>query len=272
MSLRWYLKILSAFILVILVVVLPSTFYLGSNLKNFLMDQKEQELRRELKLAGQMVAEKFNTGPRDTAKMQNLALEVGADIQKRVTIISRDGRVLGDSDLTSEAIDKMEDHSNRAGNSGGQGTRGSVGVSVSVRPSRPPLFTGPFPFIKIITFPDMCGWPCRSARWKRWYPAFAKTCSWPAGLTGILAILLSFFLTWSINRPLREITGMVKRMADGDLKQPFHLLPKTEFRDLTSSLERMANELSEKMELLDIETNQLTTLLSNHAGRSFNNG
>ena len=56
---------------------------------------------------------------------------------------------------------------------------------------------------------------------------------------------------------------MVKRMADGDLRQPFHLLPKSEFSDLTASLERMANELLEKMDLLDTETGQLKTLLSN---------
>ena len=113
MSYRWYLKILSAFILVIMIVVIPSTFYLGSNLKQFLMNQKQEELRRELKLAGQMVSDQFHTDPGDTAKMQHLALQVGTDLQKRVTIISRDGRVLGDSGLISEAVDKMEDHSNR---------------------------------------------------------------------------------------------------------------------------------------------------------------
>jgi two-component system phosphate regulon sensor histidine kinase PhoR len=52
-------------------------------------------------------------------------------------------------------------------------------------------------------------------------------------------------------------------MAEGDLKQPFHLLSKSEFSDLKGSLERMAKELLEKIELLDTETGQLKTLLSN---------
>jgi two-component system phosphate regulon sensor histidine kinase PhoR len=86
---------------------------------------------------------------------------------------------------------------------------------------------------------------------------------WVGGITGLLALLFSFFLTWEINRPLREITDMVKKMAEGDLKQPFHLLSKSEFSDLKGSLERMAKELLEKIELLDTETGQLKTLLSN---------
>ncbi len=261
MSLRWYLKILSAFILVILVVVLPSAFYLGSNLKNFLMDQKEKELRRELKLAGQMVAEKFNTGPGDTAKMQKLALQVGADLQKRVTIISRDGRVLGDSGLASEAVDKMEDHSNRpeilAAREKGFGQ--SIRFSTTLQAN---TLYGAVPIYKNNELAGYVRLALPLSQVEALVSALRRNLALAGGLTGILAILLSLFLTWSINRPLREITGMVKSMADGDLKQPFHLLPKTEFRDLTSSLERMANELREKMELLDIETSQLTTLLS----------
>jgi two-component system, OmpR family, phosphate regulon sensor histidine kinase PhoR len=261
MSRRWYLKILSAFLLVILIVVVPSTFYLGSNLKQFLMDQKEEELRRELTLAAKMVADTFNRGSLDTTKIQHLAFEVGADIQKRVTIISRDGRVLGDSGLTTEAVDKMEDHSNRpeilaAKTKGfGRSIRFSTTLQATTLYGAVPIYNGNnlFGYVRLAL-------PLSQV--ETLVSGLRQNLVMAGGITGLLAIFLSFFLTWSINRPLREITGMVTRMAEGDLKQPFNLLPKSEFRDLSSSLERMANELSEKMELLDLETNQLTTLLS----------
>ena len=208
-----------------------------------------------------MVAEKFNTGPRDTAKMQNLALQVGADLQKRVTIISRDGRVLGDSGLTSEAVDKMEDHSNRAEILAARekGFGQSIRFSTTLQAN---TLYGAVPIYKNNELAGYVRLALPLSQVEALVSALRRNLALAGGLTGILAILLSLFLTWSINRPLREITGMVKKMADGDLKQPFHLLPKTEFRDLTLSLERMANELREKMELLDIETSQLTTLLS----------
>jgi two-component system, OmpR family, phosphate regulon sensor histidine kinase PhoR len=261
MSLRWYLKILSAFLLVILIVVIPSTFYLGSNLKQFLMEQKEEELRRELTLAAKMVADTFNRGSQDTANIQRLALEVGADIQKRVTIISRDGRVLGDSGLTTEAVDKMEDHSNRPEILAAKTT----GFGRSIRFSTTLQATTLYGAISIYNGNNLSGYVRLAlplSQVETLVSGLRQNLVMAGGMTGLLAILLSFFLTWSINRPLREITGMVKGMAEGDLKQPFHLIPKTEFKDLSSSLEHMAKELSDKMELLDLETNQLTTLLS----------
>ena len=261
MSYRWYLKILSAFILVIMIVVIPSTFYLGSNLKIFLMTQKEEELKRELKLAGQMVSDQFNADPVDTAKMQKLALQVGADLQKRVTIISRDGRVLGDSGLISEAIEKMEDHSNRPeilaakARGFGQSIRFSTTLQTNTLYGAVPIYQK-----KYISGYVRLALPLSQV--EDLVSGLRRNLVMAGVLTGILAILFSFFLTWSINRPLREITGMMKKMAEGDLKQPFHLLPKTEFRDLSSSLEYMANELIEKIGLLNTETNQMTTLLS----------
>jgi two-component system phosphate regulon sensor histidine kinase PhoR len=261
MSRHWSLKILSAFFLVILIIVVPSTFYLGSNLKQFLMDQKEEELRRELTLAAKMVADTFNARPLDTAKMQRLALEVGADIQKRVTIISQDGWVLGDSELTASAIEKMEDHSNRPEILAAKTT----GFGRSIRFSTTLQATTLYGAVPIYYNNALSGYVRLAlplSQVEALVSGLRQNLLLAGGITGLLAILLSFFLTWSINRPLREITGMVKGMADGDLKQPFHLIPKTEFGDLTSSLESMAKELSQKMELLDIETNQLTTLLS----------
>ena len=262
MSFRWYLKILSAFILVIAVVVIPSTIYLGANLKHFLMVQKEEDLKREIKLAAFRVSDHMATGPYSLSKIQALADQVSLSLQRRVTIISTDGRVLGDSGLDPETIDKVDDHSYRpeileAKTKGfGRSIRFSTTMQANTLYGAMPIFqkdrlSG---YVRLALPLSQLDGLIDDLRWKL---------ALVGGLTGLLAILLSFFLTWGINRPLREITDMVKRMAEGDLKQPFHLLPKNEFSDLTASLECMANELIEKMELLDTETGQLKTLLSN---------
>jgi two-component system, OmpR family, phosphate regulon sensor histidine kinase PhoR len=261
MSLRWYLKILSAFILVILIVVIPGAFYLSSNLKTFLMNQKEQELRRELKLAAQMVADQYKPNPENTAKMQPLALQVGNDLGKRVTIISLDGRVLGDSGLTIETVDKMEDHSNRPEILAAKATGFGHSIRFSTTLQANTLY-GAVPIVQKNKQVGYVRLALPLSQVEALVSGLRRNLALAGGLTGILAVMLSFFLTWSINRPLREISDMMKRMADGDLKQPFHLLPKTEFKDLSTSLERMATDLNEKIELLDIETTQLTTLLS----------
>ncbi len=262
MSFRWYLKILSAFLLVIAIVVILSTFYLGANLKNFLMEQKEDELRHELKLAAYLVSNQPRSDQNDSLKIRSLANQVSTSLHRRVTIISKDGRVLGDSELSPEAVDRLDDHSYRpeileAKTKGfGRSIRFSTTMQANTLYGAIPIFqegrlSG---YVRLALPLSQLDGLIANLRWEL---------GLVGGVTGLLAILLSFFLTWSLNRPLREITDMVKRMAEGDLKQPFHLLPKGEFSGLTASLEGLANDLIEKMELLDTETGQLKTLLSN---------
>lgn len=262
MSRRWYAKILLAFFLVIAIVIIPGSLYVGANLKHFLMDQKEEELRRELQLAAYMVSDQFDTSLSDSSKIQALTNQVSLSLQRRVTLISKDGRVLGDSGLSPETFDKLDDHSYRPeimearAKGFGRSIRFSTTMQANTLYGAVPIFLkGTLSGYVRLAFPlSQLESLITGLRWKL---------ALVGGLTGLLAILLSFFLTWEINRPLREITDMVKRMAEGDLRQPFHLLPKSEFSDLTSSLEQMAKELLEKMDLLDTETGQLKTLLSN---------
>ncbi len=262
MTFRWYTKILSAFLLVIAVVIIPGSLYLGANLKHFLMDQKEEELKRELHLAAYMVSDQVNISRYDSSRIRTLANQVGLSLQRRVTIISKDGKVLGDSGLNPETVDKLDDHSYRPeimeakAKGYGRSIRFSTTMQANTLYGAVPIFQKgtPMGYVRLALSLSQLERKIADLRWKL---------ALVGGFTGLLAVLLSFFLTWEINRPLREITDMVKRMADGDLRQPFHLLPKSEFSDLTASLERMAKELLEKMDLLDTETGQLKTLLSN---------
>ena len=262
MSFRWYLKILSAFLLVIAVVIIPSTFYLGANLKTFLLGQKEEGLRRELRLAAHLLTNQLDPSRMDSAKIGNLVKEVSSSLQRRATIISVDGRVLGDSELSPEAVDKLDDHSYRPeimeakAKGYGQSIRFSTTMQANTLYGAVPIFQKGVPsgFVRLALPLSQIERILGDLHWKL---------VGVGGMTGLLAVLLSLFLTWEINRPLREITDMVKKMAEGDLKQPFHLLPKSEFSDLKGSLECMSKELLEKIELLDTETGQLKTLLSN---------
>jgi len=261
MSIRWYIKILLAFLLIIAVVIIPSTFYLGINLKNFLMAQKEQELKRELQLAAFMVSDHLRIGQDNPLQIRSLANQIGTRLQRRVTIISKDGRLLGDSELGSKAIDKSEDHSYRPEILEAK----TKGFGQSIRFSTTTQANTLYGAVLISREGNQWGYIRLALPLNQIDGLVADLRSnlvLAGSLTGLLAILLSFFLTWKINRPLREITDMVKKMADGDLKQPFHLLPKSEFSDLTASLEHMADELIEKIESLDTETGQLKTLLS----------
>jgi two-component system phosphate regulon sensor histidine kinase PhoR len=261
MHLRWYLKLVLAFLLVIAVVVIPSILFLGANQKAYLMSQQEESLRRELKLAGQMLADSLAGQQSDFSRIKALANQVGLNLQRRVTIISKDGRVLGDSGLSPDAVDRVDDHSHRpeilAARSKGFGQ--SIRFSTTMQAN---TLYGAIPikekenligFVRLAIPLSQIEAAISSLRWNLILTGL---------LTGILALMLSLFMTWTIGRPLRDITDMVKGMAEGDLKQPFHLLPQSDYSTLVSSLERMAEELRTKIELLETETGQMRTLLS----------
>ncbi|OGP49298.1 MAG: hypothetical protein A2Y79_10875 [Deltaproteobacteria bacterium RBG_13_43_22] len=261
MNLRWLIKILGAFILVFAMIVIASTVYLGSSLKTFLMTQKEEELKRDLNLAAWMLAGRLNPDQFVPSQIQLITDELGYHLKKRVTILSKEGRIIGDSILSRELVDKAEDFSHRPEILAVK-TKG-YGQTVRFNPdSKTNILFGAVPiqpqevllgYVRIAIPLDQMDKAIASLRWG-FYLA--------GGLTVLLAVLLSLFLTGSIRRPLREITDMVQRMNQGDFKQPFHLLNQSELKNLASSLESLTAGLMEKMELLETETGELKTLLS----------
>lgn len=261
MSRRWYLKIIAAFLLVILVTVIPSAFWLGSSLEQLLIHQTRDELRRELNLAANLIGPQVTEHWNDRGKIWQLVLQIDRSTGKRVTILSPTGEVWGDSALPLEAQEKMENHAERleiieAKKKGfGQSIRFSTTIQAQALYAAVPLLHGGrrVGFLRMAVPLDQV---------KETLAHIRRNFLIATSLSILLALLLSFILTWTINRPLREITEMMHQMAEGDLKQPYHLLPRTEFKELSAALERMGRELDEKIELLDMETSQLNAMLS----------
>ncbi len=261
MNLRRLTKILGTFILVIALMVIPSALYLESNLKNFLMTQKEEELKRDLNLAVWMLADRLSPNKNDPARIRQLIEELGRHLGQRVTLLSKEDRVIGDSLLNWELVDKAEDFSHSpeilAMKTKGYGQTARYSPEMQSN-----ILFGAAPIRKEETLLGYVriGLPLnqieKAVSSQRWGLYLA------GGLTVLLAAWLSFLLTKGMGRPLQELTEMVQRMDKGDFKQPFHLLAQSEIKELALSLESLAAGLTGKMELLETETSELKTLLS----------
>lgn len=261
MSRRWYLKIFSAFLLVILAAVVPSALWLGSHLQALLMHQKQQELRQELNLAANLIGRDIGEAKGDKKTIQPLVLRIGRDTQKRATVIAPDGKVLGDSHVAFEAIEQLENHADRPEiieaktNGYGQSVRFSTTLQDKALYGAVPLMDEG----RLVGYLRLA-MPLRQV--EDTITALRKNLFLGASLSFFLALFFGFVLTWTVNRPLREISAMMRQMSEGNLKQPYHLLPRKELKELSASLEKMGRELDEKIELLDLETTQLNAMLS----------
>ncbi len=261
MNLRWLIKILGTFILVIALMVIPSTLYLESNLKNFLMTQKEEELKRDLNLAVWMLADHLSPNKNDPVRIRQLTDQLGRHLGQRVTLLSKEDRVIGDSLLNWELLNKAEDFSHSPEilamktKGYGQTVRFSPEMQSNTLFGAAPIWNEGtlLGYVRIGLPLNQIEKTVSSQRWGLYIAG---------GLTVLLAAWLSLLLTKGMGRPLQELTDMVQRMDKGDFKQPFHLLTRSEIKELALSLESLAAGLNGKMELLETETSELKTLLS----------
>jgi two-component system phosphate regulon sensor histidine kinase PhoR len=75
------------------------------------MDRRiERSLVAEARLAAELLA---HQQPADEAMVDEEANRIGKQIEARVTLIAPDGRVLGDSGVTAEALSSLENHAGR---------------------------------------------------------------------------------------------------------------------------------------------------------------
>jgi two-component system, OmpR family, phosphate regulon sensor histidine kinase PhoR len=93
---------------IIIVVVLVGALILPSGLAHSLEVRTERELEHESALAALYLSK--DTGTLDIASTDAIADRMGAMLGSRVTIVLADGRVVGDSELSREAVAAVENH------------------------------------------------------------------------------------------------------------------------------------------------------------------
>lgn len=262
MNLRWAMKILGSFALVVALITIPATLYLGSELKTLLIAQEEENLKRDLNLAVWILTDHLQPNSQlDTARLRRLTEQLARQLGKRVTLLSKEGRIIGDSIPHQDRSDQALDLSNRpeilATRTKGYGRMvrfssdfnsdalfvatpigneknllGIIRIAISLRPIEKTVAAQQVGLLLV------------------------------GGLILVLAALISLLLARNMGRPIRELTEMVQRMNQGDFKQPFHILAQSEVKGLSASLESLAVGLTGKMDLLETETGELKTLLS----------
>ncbi len=112
MPIRW--KLMISYLAIIVVVLAIGMAYLQVGFSAQLQDQLETRLTREAHLARQYLrfAEVRREG--DLEKLvDDLAGQIGQSLSLRITVIARDGRVLGDSELSLDALKLTENHATR---------------------------------------------------------------------------------------------------------------------------------------------------------------
>ncbi|HKO14594.1 MAG TPA: ATP-binding protein [Gemmatimonadaceae bacterium] len=182
----------------------------------------------------------------------SLADALGAELERRVTLIDSAGHVVGDSQFSSDALAHLENHSTRpeivaARQSGtGWGLRPSTSAGdeelyVAVR--------APAGFARV-------------SMSTRTLDAIVDGAQRDVLTAALIALLLAFVLTFlfarRVSRPIIELRDVARRLASGDLSQRPQLAAAGEVGDLADALSRMAEQLEARLGALEAE-DALTT-------------
>jgi two-component system, OmpR family, phosphate regulon sensor histidine kinase PhoR len=192
---------------------------------------------------------------------QPLAIEMAKQVKCRVTIIRRDGVVLGDSDESDDALPRMENHGWRpeVRDALAKGTGSSRRYSSTI--SRDFMYTA-------ATFPDQgpaYGVMRASVELSQVEAAIAslrKNLAVNAVLALGIALLVSMLTAQFASRAVRTLTTAARKMADGDLSARIPILGTDETGELGRALDQLTRSLQQSLQALKTERDRMDGVLS----------
>ena len=262
-SIRW--RMIVPYTVIILITALGLMLYLSGQVRRVRQADLEAQLLTEARLMADDAAGYLAAPGSDTAVMTARAQQWAMLSGNRVTVIGMDGEVLGDSEVDPA---NMENHLYRSeisqairADEGGatrfSRTLGTDALYVAVLVRRDAAPEGePLGVLRVSMPLDEI---------ELLVGRLSRTIMLSGLLVAVLSIVLATYVASRTVNPIRQLTGVVERVAQGDMRA--RLLPTThdEMAQLTRAFNTMADELNDKVTMLAQERAFLSGVLNTMA-------
>jgi two-component system phosphate regulon sensor histidine kinase PhoR len=232
-------------------------FFFLPRARETLVDQFRTELEREMGLGADLLERSPGASP------DSLAGEFTRSIGFRVSIISLDGRVIGDSDVSTANLPGLENHADRpevGAALSNPGTthfhmRRSATLGVGLLYGARQVQFGATQVVLRIAIPlravdEVVG------RLRRWFGIGSLSLL-------VLSILLASWLASRLEGPLSLLNAGVRRLSDGELDTRISSGSGIADVDRTSvAFNRLASELRDRVQELERERDEMETLIN----------
>jgi two-component system phosphate regulon sensor histidine kinase PhoR len=209
-------------------------------------DRLTQEIRSDLFVRARLVAREASAAtfqPDDFAGWDALADVLGKSAEARVTLIRRDGVVLGDSDMPLADVPHMENHAGRGEvqEALAQGEGSSERWSTTFQQSL--LYAAvAFEHEGTVAGVARVAEPLKQVDRAR---AEVRQRIWAAsGVALLLALFLSNLVAKRMSAAVGELTDAARRMTEGDLSVRTRIQGQDEVAELGHALDRLAGSLA----------------------------
>ncbi|MCD6600154.1 MAG: HAMP domain-containing protein [Dehalococcoidia bacterium] len=256
-SIRW--RIATAFIVLIIVCIGGLSAYLMHFVRGNYLNNLELQLTNQAQLIGDVSEPYFAGGW--TEDVDALAKKLGEQIDSRITIIDKGGVVLGDSDKKPVV---MENHSNRP-----EVTQALFsGLGTSIRYSTTLGCDMMYVAIPVTVDDEVVGISRVSlplTEINKSLGHISRIIIGGAVIATIIAILLAIQISRTTTEPVKKLTQISKRMAEGEFDLKIRVTSRDEVGDLAGAFNKMMVRLKEMIGLLTTERDRMSAILSNMA-------
>ena len=255
MRLRIHHPLFAGFVGVIALLVLLVVVLAGRGIRRELTQNTADALTRELLLAAALA----EAAPADTTP-QDIARAITQRVGHRVSLITLDGRVVGDSDVSA---DRLSDLPNQAGREEVVAAlaQESGYVGPQTEPGGPPVMYG----ARRVTVAGAAMVLRIAAPLAAVEEAVSRTrrVVVVAGLAGLLmALAVAYGLSLTLARPLVVLSDRARGLASGDFSRraPRNMLV-AELDELGASFNRLTDELGARLSELGRERDEMQALI-----------
>lgn len=254
-SIRWRIAI--PVVVLIVVCIAGLSAYLSHFYRDSYLDNLTQQLANQAILVADSSSHYFANG--QTESVDALAKRLGEQIDPRITIIDTNGEVLGDSEQDPAV---MENHSDRPEVI--KAMSGETGSSV--RYSETLDYDMLYVAVSILEDSEILGISRVSLPLTDINESVShinSTIMWGALIAVVIAILLTFQIARITTKPIKMLTQMSKRIAEGELDQDIQINSRDEVGELATSFNQMTTKLREMIALITTERDRVAAILAN---------
>ena len=241
-SIIW--KFFAACISLTLVTVFALNFFASLKLRRDFDRKISEKLRTNAILVGHILREQLRGG--EPKVIQQKVESLADELDLRITVISSQGAVLGDSGTNPS---EMTDH----------GDRPEVlkamkdGFGQSTRPSETLGYNMKYVAVRISDEGEVLGvvrfaMPLSEVQLEM--QVIYRAVLFGAVVALVIALTIAYFVSRSMTSPIREMKEIAQRLAQGDFSRKVRIKSQDELGELAKSLNTMADELQAKMENL----------------------
>jgi two-component system phosphate regulon sensor histidine kinase PhoR len=252
-------RIFGACMVVVLCTLAFTAYFIQSSLREQLIPQTRETLFHELTLLREVFSDRWsNVG--NLTEIDRMAEDLGAKLGLRVTVITPEGQVVGDSDIAPEDLTLTENHSQRPevlqalAEGRGWYVRRSVTLGVDLMYVATLLGDRARPGLILRLAMPLSILEENRVRMK-------NLVLWASLLGVLLSLGVALVVAHQVSRPVKELTRTALDIASGDLTTRLRRYPNHEIGDLGQAFDRMADHLQAEIEEVTRARDRLEAIL-----------